>query len=278
MQVPPTFSEPQSSFPPPRRVRLAAIGEAWRWYMADVANWILATLLVGIIGAVPYFLIGLVVRLSLVGNLSSLNPSRITSNNIILILAVAPIGVLIQLLIVGLQHRAVLQVRGVKTEITEMFNLGGMGLQVLLYNIVFFLALLPLQIASALSQNPADPTAIFQSGHAIVYFGSLFVMFLIQILFSMTPLLIVDQKLNFGAAIVKNLRTFGPQFLPLAGVILCTMLFSFVGMVACCVGVLFTLPVLNVTYGVIYNDFFRATTTNDTPIEGDFGAYPRPQL
>lgn len=265
------------------RVRFDAIGEAWRLYMADMGQWILGTLLAGIITIVPILMIQFLVGMlflpgvGMFGGGAGATSAQLRAaqmSGVVSALAALPVNVFAQLLYVGLQRRALLQARGYQVELTEIFRLGGMGVQVLIFNVLYVLIMLPLQLYYPLTNNPSQPFAVFNPLHLLSYCGIGIVLFAIQILLSFTPLIIVDQRLPVGPALSKCISTFGPQFLSLFGVMFVTTLLALCGAFACGIGALFTVPVFYVTYGVIYNDFFRPMLTE--PVQSEFGAYPRP--
>ena len=270
--------------PAPRRVRFDAIGEAWRLYMTDMAQWICGVLLAGIIAAAPVIVIELIVFAVFVpggmfgGGAATLGSTdriqSFRSASLIIAFVALPFNACTQLLTVGLQRRALLQARGLPSAITDMFSLGGMGLHVLVFNVLAAIIGLPWQLYYAYAHDPANPFSLFEPTHAAVLGGIAIAMGAIHVLIGFTPLIIVDQRLAVGPALTKSVTTFAPQFLPLVGVLICTYLLAFCGAIACGIGVLFTLPVLMTLYGVIYNDFFRPNqvATADQPT----GWYPRP--
>jgi uncharacterized membrane protein len=149
-----------------------------------------------------------------------------------------------------------------------------MGMHVLAYGALYVLVSLPFQVFNAYTSDASNAFAIFEPTRFVGLCGTALVLLVLQVLFMFTPLIIVDQHLSVGAALKKSFATFGPQFFPLLGVLICVGLLAMLGFVACGLGILFTLPVAYTIYGVIYNDFFRPTPV-DAP-EKEVGWYPRP--
>ncbi|MHB8636649.1 MAG: hypothetical protein ACYC96_09270 [Fimbriimonadaceae bacterium] len=283
MQTPPTFTTMAAPVPPPLRVRFDAIGDAWRLYMLDMGQWIGGVLLAIIVTAAPIFVLELIVfGLIVPGGLFGAGvtpfgaPGRIESfrtAGLAISLASLPIAACTQLLSIGLQRRALLQARGLPSPISDMFNLDGMGMHVLLFNLLYVLIGLPVQLYSASTNTQSNPFAFFEPTHFMVLGGFWLAMAAIHLLLAFTPLIIVDQRLAVGPAIAKSVSTFGPHFWPLAGVLTCAYLLGFSGALACGIGFLFTAPVLSTVYGVVYNDFFRPAQAVAT--EQPSSWYPR---
>ena len=270
--------------PPPQRVRFDAIGDAWRLYQADMAQWIVAVVLVVVITIVPIFIVQMVITSIMMpgggifgtagGKMGSPEAlSGMRSANLVSTFVAIPLSVCTQLLTAGLQRRALLQARGHQTQITEIFRLDGMGLHVLAFAVLFVLIALPMQLYFASLNDPSNPFALFEPSRMFTLCGGGLVMIALQILLLFTPLIIVDQHLSVGQAIKKSFSTFGPQFFPLLGVLICTLLLAMCGGVLCGIGVLFTLPVAYTIYGVIYNDFFRPAPVGN--VEQPSSWYPR---
>lgn len=252
--------------------------------MADMGNWIVAVLLVLLVAIVPAMIIRLIITAIMVpGGILGASGARLGSPdvpggmriaNLVSTLVVIPFSVCTQLLMTGLQRRALLQVRGYQTQITEIFRLDGMGMHVLAYVVLYVLFSLPFQLYYAYSNDPSNPFAIFEPIRLFTLCGAGLVILVLQVLLSFTPLIIVDQHLTIGPAIKKSFETFAPQFFPLLGVLICGGLLAACGVFACIIGMLFTMPVIYTLYGVLYNDFFRPIPVG--AVEAPSGWYPRP--
>ncbi len=280
MQTPPPFMSPTTPLPPPHKVRIEAIGDAWRLYMADIGQWILSVLLINLILVVPMFIVVAIMFGSVFSQVSaganrasSQFPAIPVGGLILFFAALIPIVIVGQLLNTGLQRRALLQARGQAPEFSEVFKLNGMGLQVIIFAAGLYVAVAILEIAMFALVNPFQSAGTFDISRIFIVDGVGLVFGCLQFLIIFAPLIIVDQGLTAWAAVKKSVATFGPQFFPLLGVMILTVILVECGALACGIGILFTMPLMYIIYGVIYNDFFRPMPVNVA--EQPVNEYPR---
>ena len=272
MQVPPPYSMPAAGFPPPpRRVRFEAISEGWKLYTSDIGQWILAVLLYLILVAAPAMLIAMAVAIN-PQNVAAMAASQTTAQKLLSVALTAPLTFVAQMLSTGLYYRGVLQARGERTPVTQMFNLNGMGGQVALYAIALIVIGLPVQLLNAFATSFAK-----SSGSGFMLLGIEVILYVVaavvQLLLLFAPLVMVDQKRSAGEAMSESFRTLGSQFFPILGVMIAAGVLAGLGFIGCGVGVLFTVGSLFPIVGIIYNDFYRPAAP--VVIESESG-YPRP--
>ena len=263
---PPSYNSP----PPPHKVRFAVIGEAWSWYRADMGSWIAAVLLCGLIMGV-LALPGYFIMFDGFFNTSMQQqpfPQTALPIGSFLwgYLAMLPAILCSYLLIAGIWRRALMQIRGQKPEFGEIFKLNGQGKQVLIFSLILLIISIVPGVFSILLQTYKLPPIL---GDVI---GILFLILeLIFMLLAMTlyfvPIIIVDQKMDAIPAIKLAFMTFYRHAFALLGVTICAVLLSYLGLFACGIGILFTVPSLAFVHPVIYNDFFRpiAPATSEHP-------------
>jgi hypothetical protein len=264
MQVPPNlgnFSQPPVA-PPPRQIRYAALGEGWRWYQQDLGRWVLGGLVYLLTNAVPSFGLGIVAAL-IFGQREAIGPADAAIARTYLPFGVGAlvvvlgsiIGVFSNLVLVGLVKRGVNQIRGQLGELGEIINFDGASGQVITIQACYALVMLPFQLISAYVQG--QPGASASTAAALVPFGVGLLSVMIVPLVLMSSVIAVDQRLSAKEAFSKSLQFFGSHFVGLGGMYILSALAAGLGVIACGVGILFTLPVLFMTLAVIYTDFFR---------------------
>lgn len=282
METPPSFSTQyqMQQPPPPHRVRFDAIGEGWKLFMADFGQWFLAVFLFLLVTAAVGFVIRLLVLALAFGStgFDFMNPqstSAMRTANIVGLLAAVPVSAFSLMLQTSLQRRGVLQLRGAQPTLGELLDYQGMGGSLYLWGLVYALAGLPISLFFVLMSDSSRPFWMFQP--AVI--GGLcalgFLSFVVQMLVLFTGLVIVDQRLTMWRALRVTFGTFLPVLLPLVGVSLCAVILAGLGVFACCIGLLFTMPLWYCYQGVVYNDFFRPEPANGS---AEDPWYPRPPV
>ncbi len=195
---------------------------------------------------------------------------------LLLTIARIPVDGLGMLLIAGIQRRALLQIRGMNPKISQIFNLNGNWLKVIVYGMLSSAVLIPISYMDLGGFNlhiPIPYGLIFNSRTILLLLGSLSV----SALTGATPLIMMDLDLSFVNALSLSLRTYSKCFLPLIGLISCASFLRLVGYCAIyveafpllsghwrLVSLIISFSELAMTYSLVpivialvYNDFFR---------------------
>lgn len=184
------------------------------------------------------------------------------------ILVLIPFILVSQILTAGIYRRAIMQIRGGQPSVGEMFNLEGQGKQVMIFAAIVGAVAGVQQVLNFLFQSLGRTNPNMAILGSLVILVLAIVVFAFEVLILFTPMIIVDQKMDAVDAIKLSISTLTPHFFPLIGVIICGVLFAYViGLVACFVGIIFTLPSLILLAPTIYNDFFR-------PLKAESGQFP----
>ena len=298
METPPTFSAqqlPPIQVPPAYRVRLAAIGEAWRIIWKDVWPWVILMFLLMVSTSIFQVPIQFAIQFSMMPGLmqSGARGSR-SPADAFQALDLSP-GMLAGLVILGIgvigiqgfvntlpQRFTLRKLREWPATVNDMFSFDGASGRVAAWWVLFPLlaGLIPavLMISAVLASGgfSSRPDNIVLSPVFWIAYGTSILWFLAaQTLFAFVPLLIVDQGLSVVDAARLSAKTLAPHVLPMLGVVyICAALLSVLGVCACYVGFFVTGCLQQATIGVVYNDFFRRV---EQPREETASAYPRPQ-
>jgi hypothetical protein len=248
----------------PRRVRLDAIGDAFDLVKLDWGNWVgitLVAILIVIAIQVPFTV--LIMARTDFGKAAYnryLPPADVVAINVV---ATCVNLIVLGILQAGITNVAVQRLRGAQTEFGAFFDFRGRLGQLATAQLMMCpLALLPILGGYAAH---AIFGAAAQNGDAVAFpfvtFGGQLVgdllYYIVMCWLVFVPLLIVDRGLNVGEAFRESLSTAGPRVPAIFGLWIVASFVGFVGVFACGIGVLFTIPVYLVTFGVLYNDFYR---------------------
>jgi len=246
--------------PAPGRVRFDAISESWGFIKADLGTWVLSSLLLfgtQIVLQIPLYLVLIPQFLSgraqdPIGLQRSIFP--------ITIACAMATALALGMLNAGVLRMGLLKARGRYCGIGDVFNLGGMAGRV-------FLAELPLTLLPALVAIAGYLPYLLASGRADAFdiqFEGLglqcvawIVVGTIQTLATFVPLLIVDRKMTVGEAYRQSFTTAARNFWPLVGLLIVVSILAGLGVIACGLGILFTMPFYYATRSIVYHDFFR---------------------
>jgi hypothetical protein len=228
--------ETPSSGPP--RVRFSAISEAWGLLQAEWLTWTLTMLVVLIGNSVVSKFVDSFFHLGHGGGLGGFRwPMPREERAILIILAALINGFFVG----GMFRMACRQIRGERIRVGDLFSV---------VDVLNELAFGSILIASA------------------VALASLFCFLpglILQGLFMFTLPLIVDGRLTATAAIRQSWNALKGEWLSAALFHLVTSFVSGMGVIFCCVGILFTGPIYVLSISVLYRDFFL---TKGAPFRG----------
>lgn len=256
-QTPPTFqgyprfADNGIVAPPPPEIRFRSLGEAWAIVRRDIGTWGTAGLVAVILSmliAAPLQTIGNIVATgSPVGRefqtMTLFSWWIYISVNIIATMAS-------QLVNVGLQHMALVRIRTGVTDLANMFTgfrniFGIIGTQIFV-------------------------TLLITSGTALLVIPGLYA-YAVLIL---APLIAADQNVDPVEAIKRSYRAIRGKALPMFFFIVVGGLVSGLGFFACCVGLIFTLPIFHIALALHYHAFFPPQ--EETAVEAPFERTSQP--
>ncbi len=255
-------------------VSLEVISEAWSYLSPNLGPWVLAS--------VAYF--GIPYAISMVrGIFQMLGQNGGSSLWLILAFLIQVVSwVVTQLLLGGMMKMAIGTVRNRVANINEMWTVTGEGLNLvlsaILRGLIYSLACLPgilvlgasvfvpLYKAGIFSpavlasgRAPAVPPALIGTMFGGIGLGALLIFLAatpLTALFLLTTTLIVERKLGPWEAISQSIGALKKHFWP-------TVLLSFVlglvnsaGFMMCCVGILFSFPLVQIATALVYRDLF----------------------
>lgn len=219
---------PHGGYAPPPAVRFDAISEAWSLFRQNTGIWIAAVLLVVVVNAI----VGVAVQLPFQGMLREPGPAAMPGIVLTNLLAIVVSAVVNAVLYGGLVKMALNQLRTGTVSFEDLFSeIGNFG--------SLFLALLILQITIAV-------------GLLIFVIPGL----VIAGLTMLTIPIIVEQRIGPVDAIFKSIDVLKGQTLQATLFLLVLGVLSVVGLLLCCVGILFTFPLFYLGIAVVYRDFF----------------------
>ena len=291
METPPSSSDLQSPpsprLPPPPalRVRFAAIGEGWSLIRQDMIPWVVAMLLLmGVSYGVELLAMPALLAMAPAADAGSPRGSAYTAGYAVGFFAVysamfIAIAVLQGVISTLPQRFSLRKLRGQSASVNDMFSLDGAFGRVaawwLLYPFLF--AVIPavlfglaVLVGGGIS---SAPSGLLIAALAVAYVLTLVSFLVIQSLFALVPLLIVDQQLGVFEAARVSARTLARHLPAMTGVYFCAAFISALGACACGLGFLVTGSILYATIGVMYNDFFRPAQPLGQEVDS---WYPRP--
>jgi uncharacterized membrane protein len=217
------------------KVRFGAIGDAFELIRDQMGMWLLMSLV--------YFLasFGIGVALSLAANLIQVAVMQTQPNNQPLLITVMIVSGLINwgvsvtvnsYLMGGMYLAALKQVRGQRFGIEDLFGAGKV--------------LGPLVVATLLTMLATI------AGMILLIIPGIY----IGIRLSLALPLVVDRGLSGTEAMKWSWRGLEGQVLIMFATMFCAGLLGAAGVILCCVGLLFTLPIPYLTVAIIYRDIF----------------------
>lgn len=226
----PGYNIPVSADFGPPEFDIAVIGMAWKLVQRNLANWIIAELIVGVLGAAMSMPVSFALQASSLapppGAFPTLQQFALQE------LVMLPVVIVQYSLQMGLFRLALNQLRGLPTSPGDVFDFKGQYFQVLLGVLIFQLA--------------------FTFGLILLVLPGL----LIATLLMFTNILVIDKKMTAVAAAQLSWNTVKPHMWTALGVAIVASLASFLGIFACCIGVFATAPILWMTVAIHYMRFF----------------------
>lgn len=269
------------------------IGEAWGYLSSNLGIWLLAMVIY--VGA-TWGIIALCGFLE--GQLPNQNSSAIKALTVII--QIIP-WVVTQLLLGGLANLAIGTVRTRKAKLREMLLAANVALALLLsgilQSILCILASLPGIIILVVSMlipfvklgesslnfiatgkfSAIQPSAVsgtlggLSLGFVLLFGISIAV---VSLLFLATPL-VVDRKAGPWRAITQSMGTLRRHFWSASLLMLVIAFVNLGGLLFCCVGVLFTIPLTQIAIALVYRDLF-GSDSDQVPLVR--GGYPQPPI
>ena len=244
-QVPPNSSNyyrpPVSGpmAPGPGYVSIDAISAAWRLISSDFVTFVVASLIVAAISATVGAILNPIQSLLMYGAPSMPRPTPgqlLPPDYWTRSLMVLPLNILASAfhfcLNAGMMEIALRKQEGKATNVGDLFvpfrRFGQLYMAGLIYSTILTVAMVFLCLPGLIAMA----------------------------LLAFTPILVVRQGLNAFDAIRLSYRTLQKDVWMMTGVLVLALLATFVGVCACCVGVLFTFPIFSATVAVIYYSFF----------------------
>jgi hypothetical protein len=269
----PRYKPDDRQYHGPPAVRLDAIGEAWSLVRKDLPTWIVAGLLLLVL-AYAVQVPGQIYQFAAEMN----HPSRGDMQPDVLVvslLSAIASNIVQMLLIAGFFRVAIMRFRGESSSLSDMFNLNGMGGQVLAFAAIVFgagalLVGVPFTLATLNYLNPESMRSLEPSAVLLMLLVGVVILLAVMAVYSaliLTPAVIVDQRLPAIEAMKVTWSAVRPHLAQMVGVYLAASLVAFLGLLACCVGFLFTFPVLQMTLAVIYRDLFIPPVPHPMSVE-----------
>ena len=237
----------------PGTIDFSAIGKAWELTKSNFGVWVPAVLIYGF----AVSLSNAPSRIANAGSQAQVDPNNpaaafaLIGANLGATLISQALGILVSaFFMAGLYKMALNQIDGHSVSLNDLFSGGQYFGQMLLGQVIFNLALL---VGFLLCCIPGF----------LVLGGLLF----------WTPL-VVDKKMDAITAMTTSWNTLKPQIFTAVGFLIVSSLAAMVGLVACCVGVLFTGAIGVLAPALVYRSFFPATGS----AAQDQSNYPPPPI
>ncbi len=215
----------------PPQFDLSVIGMAWKLVQSNLGNWIVAEILLGILGVG----MNMVVMFSLQAAHLTPPPGVFPTwqQYVTQELFMFPVIVLQYAMQVGYYRMALNQLRGLPTSPMDVFAFKGQFLPVLLGTFLFMF--------------------ITWLGIAFLILPGL----ILSTLLAFTNLLILDRGMKVDEAMKLSWTVVKPHMWTAMGVFIVAALASFLGAFACCIGLLITVPIFVMSVAILYERFFR---------------------
>jgi hypothetical protein len=287
METPPGYTQYPRYRPDDRQyhgqpdVRFGAIGEAWSLVWKDLGTWVVAGLVMIVLSyaaQVP----GQIYQYA--AEMDSPSRGQLRADVLIVSILSGLAGNVVQILLMaGFWRIAIMRFRGTHSTIGDMFNLNGMGTQVLVFGAILMgaaaVVVLPMfgLMYGMLGAKAMDRWEVNDILMIFTVAGVVGLAMLVAYAgVILTPAVIVDQRLPAVEAMKVTWAAVRPHLLKMVGVYIVASIIAGLGVFACCIGLLFTLPVLNMTLAVVYRDLFIPPQTNpaqtEAPWAGGFEA------
>jgi uncharacterized membrane protein len=248
------------SYHGPPRVRVEAIGEAFSLLLRDLVTWLATSLLllfIILLIEVPYGYKALALAFENSG-VTGMRKQQAEMLPYLLATTFAYTFVL-GVLNAGVLRMAVLKVRRQEASIGDMFRLSGKTGSIVLAELI--LAPLPLLVggASSIAMWINGPKGDLMAASALGIVLQVVFAILVgvaQVFFTFVPMLIVDKAMTTKEAFKTSFETARKHFWSLFALLFIAVIVQYAGMIAICIGILFTMPLFYLIRAIIYNDLF----------------------
>lgn len=220
---------------PNARVRIGAIGEAWELFKEKMSTWVLIILVylacamgIGIVSN----LMALALRSAMGMSAQPQKPEELAGFFMITILQQIVTQSIMAILVVGMFRTAIRQVRGLPIQVSDLFSAADVWLTAIVATFLVGLATV--------------------GGLLIFIIGALYIA--ARLMFTLP--LIADARLKATDAMALSWRALGGQVFMAWWFSLVVAIVSGIGILACGIGILFTMPLMSLSYAVLYRDFF----------------------
>jgi hypothetical protein len=257
----------------PAQIRFDVIGEAFSMLQRQIGNWALASLIsVLCIGAVGAVLIAVqsavIIAVSVAGGATGSGTVqnftvRLVSAFFGLITGIL-IGTVMVFFLGGLYRLAFKQIRNEPFTVGDLFSVMDVAVPLLTVGVIIS------AIASIPSLLGILPIPGFLTTFPLLVFT--------WIVYGMTMFaapLVAERRMQGMEAIQLSVETLKSQAVLAVLFYVVASIIGGLGIIACCIGVLFTYPVFVLSIALTYRDFFMGGAAQNTPPPG---AYPPPGM
>jgi hypothetical protein len=266
------------SYQGPPRVRVEAIGEAFTLIMKDLATWLATSLLLLFIIVVieaPYGYKAMVFGLENPG-MAGMRKQQAEMLPYLLATTFAYTFVL-GVLNAGVLRMAVLKVRRQEASIGDIFRLNGKIGSIVLAELI--LAPLPLLVggASSIAIWMSGPNGDLMTASGVGFLlqvGFAILVGVAQVFFTFVPMLIVDKGMTTKEAFKTSFEAGRKHFWNLFALLFIAVIVQYAGMIALCIGILFTMPLFYLIRAIIYNDLFGPRPADFPAVTGEWETPP----
>ncbi len=250
-------TDPRQYYGPPD-FRINALNEAWLIYKSDFGLWFGGYFLILIVTALVQLPGGIysMVRVASDGQEVVKAPDMLIANFLFGLIAAAVGGALHG----GYLRLAIQKMRLQHEGFAGFFQANGQGWKLALWGAVYsspvlFVSTLYNAISSG-QANAANPDLGVLFGELLVYLTVVIVIQLLIFPFFLAPLILVDQKLSVAEAAMKSWQQVGMLYFRALAFYIVIGIIGVSGAVLCGIGIIFTLPLYQLTVAVAYRDCF----------------------
>ncbi len=234
-----------SGYAPRPRIRFEVIGEAWQLFQQQMGTWILASLIsmavmACVIGPFYIFIFAAAFATARAGH----QPGAFAAGPIPSLLFDVIIMFVVNFLLGGMYRMALKQIRGEPISAGDIFS------------------------AVDVIGNLAAAAFLIPIATWFGIFGCCIGIFVVAGLLMFTIPLVVDRRVNAVEAMGASWNALKGEWAMAAVFYFVISIVGSIGWVGCCVGILFTYPLIPLSIGLLYRDFFMAP--------GDPGPYVPP--
>lgn len=250
-------ADPRQYYGPPD-FRINALNEAWLIYKSDFGLWFGGYFLILIISAVAQAPASVYsfIQTAAHGPAVMKSPSVLMVTFLFGLIAAAVSGALH-----GGYLRLVIQKMRMRHEGFEgLFKANGQGWKLAMWSAIYSAPILFVStLYNAISSGQADPSNPDLAAllvELVLLFGSFAVVQLLIFPFFLVPLILVDQKLSLAEAAAKSWQIATKMYFRALVFYIVVGIVAGSGLVLCGVGIIFTIPMYQLTLAVAYRDCF----------------------